>query len=183
MTPSVNVLRTSAWIGLGSNLGNGRTQLEHALAILNQQPAIKVLRTSSLYRTSPWGVLEQPDFCNAVAELSVQCDAIELLRLLKKVEMDLGRSSDGTRWGPREVDLDLLLFDSKILIRAELVVPHPRMHQRAFVLVPLYELEPGLNIPARGTVRSCLWRLCGDSAVETPEELPGIERLAKELRI
>lgn len=183
MVQAAREVNLRAWVGLGSNLGNGRKQLEHALRLLNQYPSIEVLRTSSLYRTKPWGVLDQNHFTNAVAELTVNCGAAELLSILKKVELDMGRDPDGRRWGPRQIDLDILLFDGKILHWVNLTVPHPRMHKRAFVLVPLYELEPELMIPSRGTVRSCLARLRGNNTVQSYNDQSGIEQLSEELRI
>lgn len=151
----------TAWIGLGSNLGDGTRLTKRALELLGQDDSIQVLRTSSLYRTSPWGHAAQPDYINSVAELSVSMEPLQLLETLMEVEQRLGRTRSGRRWGPRCMDLDVLLLENRILFLPGLAVPHPRMHRRAFVLVPLCELEPGLLIPGRGTVRACLDRLPG----------------------
>ncbi len=149
----------TAWIGLGSNQGDGPQQIKRALELLGQEFSIQVLRTSSLYRTSPWGHAGQADYSNCVAELSVAMEPVQLLETLMEVEHRLGRTRNGRRWGPRCIDLDLLLLENRILFLPGLTVPHPRMHRRAFVLVPLCELEPGLLIPGKGTVRACLDRL------------------------
>ena len=154
-----------AWLGLGSNLGNHKSQINKALALLEGSTSIKVLRTSSLYLTKPWGFTNQPDFLNAVTEIEVTRDAESLLLELQQMERDLGRLAGSRRWGPRVIDLDLLLYGEQILFRPDLIVPHPRMHQRAFVLQPLFELEPDLMIPSRGTVRKCLNRLKESSGI------------------
>jgi len=160
-TETIECGSTTAWIGLGSNLGDGPLQTKRALELLGQDASIRVLRTSSLYRTSPWGHAAQPDFTNSVAELSVSMEPLQLLRTLMEVEQSLGRTRGSRRWGPRYMDLDLLLLEKRILCLPGLAVPHPRMHRRAFVLIPLCELEPGLLIPGRGTVSACLDRLPG----------------------
>jgi 2-amino-4-hydroxy-6-hydroxymethyldihydropteridine diphosphokinase len=180
---AANEMSHRAWLGLGSNLGNGRNQLEQALGLLKQHPSVEVVRCSSLYRSSPWGVLDQADFSNAVAELKVQIGADQLLQLFQNIERQMGRDYTGRRWGPRKIDLDLLLFDEKIFHWADLIVPHPRMHKRVFVLLPLFELEPELKIPSRGTVRSCLARLKGKNEFEADHGPSGIEKLSEEIRI
>lgn len=151
--------RGTAWIGLGSNQGDGPQQIKRALELLGRDVSIQVLRTSSLYRTSPWGHTGQADFSNCVAELLVSMEPLQLLDTLMEVENRLGRTRTTRRWGPRCIDLDLLLLGNRILFLPGLTVPHSRMHRRAFVLVPLCELEPGLLIPAKGTVSACLDRL------------------------
>jgi len=153
-----------AWIGLGSNLGDGPANVRRALDMLATERGVRVLRVSSLYRSPPWGVQDQPDFTNAVAELEVAHEAEQLLGVLQDIERRMGREK-GPRWGPRIIDLDLLLAGDTVLLRPGLTVPHPRMHRRAFVLVPLAELEPDLPIPSRGTARSCLERLGAQEVV------------------
>ena len=165
--------QTTAWIGLGTNLGDGPLQINKALELLRQEPSIRVLRSSPLYISRPWGVTLQPDFTNAVAELSVECEPLQLLARLKHIEQFMGRDPSVGRWGPRIIDLDLLLLGDTILHLPGLTVPHRRMHQRAFVLLPMFELEPDLSIPARGSVRACLGRI-GQQGVArwTGENLP-----------
>ncbi|HKX56379.1 MAG TPA: 2-amino-4-hydroxy-6-hydroxymethyldihydropteridine diphosphokinase [Xanthomonadales bacterium] len=133
--------------------------MRQALAKLAEDPAIEVMRVSSLYRSAAWGRTEQPDFTNAVAELATTLSAPSLLNQLLQLEADLGRNRDTGHWGPRLLDLDLLTFADEIICTPELNVPHPRMHQRAFVLVPLLELEPEFEIPGLGSAGDCLDRL------------------------
>jgi 2-amino-4-hydroxy-6-hydroxymethyldihydropteridine diphosphokinase len=151
--------RQRCFIGLGSNIGDGPGIIRKALARLGEYPAIEVMRTSSFYRTAAWGRTDQPDFTNAVAELATTLSAQELLQRLMQLEADLGRNRDTGHWGPRLIDLDLLTFADEIICTPALTVPHPRMHQRAFVLVPLLELEPEFEIPGSGSVRDCLDQL------------------------
>ncbi len=169
-TPYQGKRQTKAWIGLGSNLGNGPLQINQALELLQGEASIRVLRSSPLYNTQAWGVTGQPDFTNAVAELSFESEPLTLLTKLKNIERQMGREPTGRRWGPRLIDLDLLLLDDKILFLPGLTVPHRRMHQRAFVLAPMFDLEPDLVIPARGSVRSCLDRLGRQGVRRLPGE-------------
>lgn len=129
---------TDAAIALGSNLGDSRTILAQALKQLHGRPGITVVRTSSLYKTDPVGP-PQPDYLNACAILDTCLEPLELLHTLQQVEHSFGRVRD-ERWGPRTLDLDLLLFGDRILTTDELELPHPRMRDRAFVLVPLAEI-------------------------------------------
>jgi len=138
------------YIGLGSNLGDPAAQLRLALTALDQVEGISLQRCSAFYRTRPWGRTSQPDFINAVAEISCRLEASALHGRLQDIEQQLGRKSDQPRWGPRPIDLDLLLYGSEIIQTDRLTVPHPRMHQRLFVLVPLLELSTGIEIPGRG---------------------------------
>ena len=160
-----------AWIGLGSNQGDSAALIEQALDWLNAHEAIEVTARSSLYRTPPWGRLDQPDFINAAAALTTSLSAQPLIDVLLHCERHLGRVRDESRWGPRLIDLDLLLMEqgSRSLEVNELRVqlPHPRMHERAFVLVPLAELDATVVIPGHGTVQQCLDRA----------QSSGIERL------
>ena len=138
--------------------------------MLNRDPSIEVLRSSAFFRTEPWGFAKQAEFTNAVAELSVQMEPLRLLELLKKIEVGMGRKPGSRRWGPRSIDLDILLLDERILFLPELTVPHPRMHRRAFVLIPLYDLEPGLVIPARGSLKTFINRLSDKGVSRLPDE-------------
>jgi len=147
---------TRVYIGLGSNLGNGRALINEALAELECHAGIHFVRRSSFYSSAPWGNEDQPDFTNAVAELDSSLSAAKLLSVLLATEEKGGRVRNLVRWGPRTIDLDLLLYGRQILHRPGLYVPHPRMHLRAFVLLPLLELAPDMEIPGVGSARECL---------------------------
>lgn len=147
------------WIGLGSNIGDGPAQITQALNHLESTGLVSVCRRSGCYRSAPWGVLDQPEFTNAVALLESDLGPLSLLDHLQRVEQAMGRRKDERRWGPRVIDLDLLLAGEQILRLKRLVLPHPQLHRRRFVLQPLAELEPDLRIPARGVVRHLLRRL------------------------
>lgn len=128
-----------AYIGLGSNQGDPGAHVESAIARLARLGT--VARRSRLYRTEPWGITDQPEFVNAVAALETELDPRALLRALKEIEAELGRTPT-YRWGPRVIDLDILTYGAEGVDESDLVVPHPRMNQRAFVLVPLAEIDP-----------------------------------------
>ena len=130
-----------AYIGLGANLGEPVAQVRRALAGVAELDEVEVLQVSRLYRNPPLGPKGQPWYINAVAQVRTRLTAEELLRALRRLETALGRVR-GERWGPRIIDLDLLLYDGEVVNTAELVLPHPEMHQRAFVLVPLAEIAP-----------------------------------------
>ncbi|NEZ03206.1 2-amino-4-hydroxy-6-hydroxymethyldihydropteridine diphosphokinase [Wenzhouxiangella sp. XN201] len=145
-----------AWIGLGANLGDRVAMLDRALERIDARPSTHVVARSGNYRTPPWGDRDQPEFLNAVAVVETTESAPGLLDALQAIESELGRVRDERHWGPRLIDLDLLLYGEKHIERADLTVPHPRIHQRAFVLVPLCELDPELEIPGRGRVDELL---------------------------
>ena len=133
------------YIGLGSNLGDRHRNCLSAIELLRQHglPAIK---QSSMYETKPWGVTEQPEFVNMTVETETDLAPIKLLEMLKKIEKDMGRQ-DTIRWGPRIIDLDILLYDDIILKTDSLTIPHPLMHEREFVLEPLSEIAGDLIQP------------------------------------
>jgi 2-amino-4-hydroxy-6-hydroxymethyldihydropteridine diphosphokinase len=142
-----------AWIGLGGNHGESAQLMQLALSIIAKHTEISVVRKSGLYRSPPWGVNGQADYINAVAELDTPLQANELLAALLDIETFLGRERGGLRWGPRCIDLDLLTYQDLMISSVHLDLPHPRMHLRAFVLVPILELEPGFVIPGVGPAR------------------------------
>jgi 2-amino-4-hydroxy-6-hydroxymethyldihydropteridine diphosphokinase len=140
-----------AYVGLGSNLGEREVHMKAALEELTHLPETRLGRVSSIYDTAPVGDLDQPNFLNAVAQLETDLTARQLLWNLLLVERRLGRvRSASRRFGPRVIDLDLLVFGDQVLDADELVVPHPLMHLRGFVLVPLAEIEPTLVHPTLG---------------------------------
>jgi 2-amino-4-hydroxy-6-hydroxymethyldihydropteridine diphosphokinase len=149
-----------AYVGLGSNLGDREQTLRAALAALAAHPALEVVAVSSLIDTEPVGYTAQPRFLNGVAALETGLSARELLELLLEVERRFGRSrEDVPPQGPRTLDLDLLVYGTDEIEEPGLRVPHPRLHERGFVLEPLAEVAPGLDVPGRGRVEALLARL------------------------
>jgi 2-amino-4-hydroxy-6-hydroxymethyldihydropteridine diphosphokinase len=148
-----------AYVGLGSNLADPRVQIERALQNLARMPQSRLLQRSRLYCSAPWGVLDQPDFVNAAAALETGLPPRELMRSMLAIEREAGRDRSGERWGPRVLDLDLLLYDELALDEPALRVPHPHLHERAFVLLPLAEIAPHLEVPGRGPISALLAHL------------------------
>ena len=155
---------TVAFVGLGANLDDPRRQVQQAFRELDAIPHTRVVRTSSLYRSEPLGYAEQPSFVNAVAQLETGLPAERLLAELHAIEARHGRSRSFAN-APRTLDLDLLLFGNAVLDDPGLQVPHPRMHGRAFVLLPLVEIAGDVAIPRRGSVKAFLDK-CGNQGVE-----------------
>jgi 2-amino-4-hydroxy-6-hydroxymethyldihydropteridine diphosphokinase len=147
----------AAFIGLGSNLEDPRQQVETALCELAALPTTHLRRRSSLYRTPPLGPPDQPDYINAVAELTTQLAPLELLDELQRLEVTHHRVRE-RHWGPRTLDLDLLLYSDLTLRDPRLTLPHPRLVERLFVIVPLYEIAPDLDIPHIGALRELYQR-------------------------
>ena len=140
-----------AFIALGSNLNSPESQVIRALQSIAQLPKTQLIKKSSLYKTAPVGYSEQPDFINAVAEVATDLSAENLLESLLKIEAEFGRERPFPN-APRILDLDLLLYDDLILHTETLTLPHPRMHLRGFVLLPLTEIAPDLSLPNHGNV-------------------------------
>ena len=136
-----------AYIGLGANLGDPKEQLRQALDLLGAVEEVEILKVSAFYRNPPLSPPDQPWFVNAVAQVRTRLAPEDLLRALHRVEAALGRVR-GEKWGPRVIDLDLLLYDGIISQDPELILPHPEMHRRAFVLAPLAEVAPEAWHPA-----------------------------------
>ena len=145
-----------SYIGLGSNLDNPELQLEMALAALNDIPDTSLVKYSSFYRSIPLGPSDQPDFINAVALLDTRLTAGQLLSQSQLIENRQGRVRCGQRWGPRILDLDMLLYGDQVIDEPGLTVPHPGIRYRNFVLMPLLELAPDLEIPGLGRVDELL---------------------------
>jgi 2-amino-4-hydroxy-6-hydroxymethyldihydropteridine diphosphokinase len=141
---------TVAYVGLGANLGDREGSIRRAAALIG------AARLSPIVETAPWGFEQQPPFLNAAAEVETQLDAPAFLDHLLEVERRLGRERTGPRWGPRTIDLDLLLFGDERVSEPGLEVPHPLLHERLFVLEPLAALAPGVKIPGNGTVSEAL---------------------------
>jgi 2-amino-4-hydroxy-6-hydroxymethyldihydropteridine diphosphokinase len=144
---------TPAYVGLGANLGDREAAIRRAAEL------IRAARLSSIHETEPWGYEAQPRFLNAVAEVETELPPRDLLELLLEVEGRLGRTRAGPRWGPRAIDLDLLLYGDETVDEPGLTVPHPHLHERVFVLEPLAELAPDAEVPGRGTVLTLLREL------------------------
>lgn len=161
--------RVRAYVGLGSNLDSPASRVSAALDGLAEFPDTRLDTASRLYRSPPWGVEDQPDFVNAVAALETGLAPDRMLAGLQELEKRAGRDRvKGEHWGPRVLDLDLLLYGKTVSDDPRLTLPHPRMHERAFVLVPLLEIAPGIRIPGRGDAAACLAGL--DAAGVVPLE-------------
>ena len=156
-----------AYVGLGSNLSDPAAQVRRAFEALAQLPGARLLARSSLYRTRPFGAVVQPAFVNAVAGLLTQRTPEELLAQLRALERELGRTAADERWGPRLIDLDLLVCGREMRATQTLTLPHPGIAERDFVLYPLAEVAPDLVVPGRGRVAELLLRA----------ENRGVERL------
>jgi 2-amino-4-hydroxy-6-hydroxymethyldihydropteridine diphosphokinase len=150
-----------AYIGLGANLAHREGTIEQAVGLLGAEPGIEVVSVSSLRETEPWGRVAQPAFVNGAVAVETTLEPRALLGVLLDVERRLGRVRD-ERWGPRTIDLDLLLYGDVVLDEPGLTVPHPRLHERAFALEPLQELDPELAVPGRGSVADLLAALAGE---------------------
>lgn len=153
---------TRVFIGLGSNLEAPRRQVETALVALEQLPQSRLIGRSPLYRSKPVGPQDQPDFVNAVALLDTDLEALALLDQLQAIEQQHHRQRDGQRWGARTLDLDILLYGNEQIHNARLTVPHPEIPNRGFVLKPLHDLAPELNVPGQGAVSELLARVATD---------------------
>jgi 2-amino-4-hydroxy-6-hydroxymethyldihydropteridine diphosphokinase len=165
-------LAVSAYLALGSNLGDRLETLQRAVDLLHARPGIGVVRSSRVYETEPVGP-PQPAYLNAVIEVQTDLEPHELLKETQAVEDELGRVR-AERWGPRTIDVDVLTFDERTIDEPELVVPHPRMHERGFVLVPLGELDPDPILP--GGRKLSVLRLA-------PEAVLGVRPFAPPLRV
>lgn len=154
-----------AYVGIGSNLVEPLARVRSAFAALAHLEHTRLVRTSDIYRTAPVGPVDQPHFYNAAAGLLTQLEPLVLLRSLKQLELELGREASAVRWGPREIDFDVLAYDHLVLQGADLTLPHPGLLQRAFALVPLADVAPDLRIPGSGRVAD-LAAQCDRSGLE-----------------
>jgi 2-amino-4-hydroxy-6-hydroxymethyldihydropteridine diphosphokinase len=152
------------YVALGSNLGDPAARVRAGAQALGKLPGTRLVRCSSLYHTAPVGIIDQPDFINAVCEADTSLPAGAFMQALLDIEHAQGRQRD-IPGGPRTLDLDLLLYGELACDEPGLTLPHPRLHERAFVLYPLSEIAPGLNIPGRGQVETLLAG-CAGQAIE-----------------
>jgi 2-amino-4-hydroxy-6-hydroxymethyldihydropteridine diphosphokinase len=147
-----------AYIGLGANIGEREQTLRRAVALLAATDRVDVVRVSELRETDPVGMVDQPRFLNGAVALETTLDPHELLGTLLRIERELGRIR-GERWGPRAIDLDLLLYGDDVVDEPGLRVPHPRLHERRFALEPLVDLDPALEVAGHGPVSELLGAL------------------------
>lgn len=139
---------TEIGLGLGSNIGDARAHIGEALRLLRESGAVEITKVSSIYRTAPWGYKDQAPFANAAALVRTELDPEHLLAAVKKIETEMGRTKT-VRWGPRLIDIDILFYGTQSLVSEALVLPHKELFNRAFVLVPLAEIAPGLVLGGR----------------------------------
>ncbi|OAT80710.1 2-amino-4-hydroxy-6-hydroxymethyldihydropteridine diphosphokinase [Desulfotomaculum copahuensis] len=163
-------LPVKAYIGIGSNLGDKAANIKKGLDLLAGTPGVRLLRVAPYYRTAPVGYTDQDWFVNTAAEVATALPPEDLLAACLEVENRLGRVRT-IRWGPRVIDLDLLLYGDRVINWPQLTVPHPRLHERAFVLVPLADLVPELTVPGRGRVDRLLAGLA-------PEQRETVRKIA-----
>lgn len=160
-----------AYVAIGSNLDDPIAKVRAGIAALRALPQTRLDQCSSLYRTAPVGPVTQPDFINAVCRIITSLSPEALLQHFFAIEASHGRVRQSQKWGPRTLDLDLLMYDDRVLVTPNLTVPHPRLHERAFVLYPLLELDPELIVPGHGRVVELLGD-CSDQRVQKLEIEP-----------
>jgi 2-amino-4-hydroxy-6-hydroxymethyldihydropteridine diphosphokinase len=157
-----------AFIGVGSNQGNRLAAISHAMRILARAPGVMLVQMATVAETKPVGGPPQDDYLNTVIEVDVEHEPQVLLRLLQDIERQLGREPGGERWGPRPIDLDLLLFENRLIVDPLLQVPHPRLHERRFVLEPLAQIAPHLRHPVlQQTIADLLSQLPQEKSVQS----------------
>ena len=144
-----------AYIGLGSNLNNPKEQIKQALMALDATTDVKVVDLSSLYQSKPVDGSEQPDYLNAVCKVDTHLTALELLKVCQAIEQAQHRVRE-KKWGARTIDLDIIIYGAQVIASKQLVVPHPEMMNRHFVLVPLHEIEPDLKVPVLGPLEEIM---------------------------
>ncbi len=157
----------TVYIGIGANLQNPIKQLKQALDTLNTHPELKIIKTSSFYRSVPMGPQDQPDFINAVCQLETQLSPLALLDCLQTIEKQQGRVRKAERWGPRVLDLDILMYNQEEIHQERLIIPHYGLRERNFVILPLDEIAPNLQLPDGTLITSLAENI----------EKQGIERL------
>lgn len=163
-----------AYVGIGSNLDGPERQVQAAFAALEQLPDSAFFSRSGLWRSAPMGPADQPDYVNAVAAFVTRLEPLDLLQRLQAIEKAAGRQRGRERWGPRTLDLDLLVLGALVVDRPGLTLPHPRIAERNFVLLPLAEIAPSLKVPRQGTVARLL--------TGVGRTRPRIDKIATELK-
>jgi 2-amino-4-hydroxy-6-hydroxymethyldihydropteridine diphosphokinase len=163
-------MMNKVYIGLGSNLGYKVENLARARLLIEAIKDVQIIRASSLYQTAPWGKTDQEDFINQVIEIETELLPLDLLHKLQDIEIKLGRQRD-VRWGPRSIDLDVLLYGRETIDLEELKVPHPYLLQRLFVLIPLQEIAPELEFPNGSKIMEVLNRLTDSADVSDIRKL------------
>ena len=165
-------MQQTAYIALGSNLGDCLRYLRQGIERLDALDTTSVKQCSSAYLSAPIGVRAQPDFINGVCRIETGLEPLPLLRHLLEIEAGFGRDRAGNKGGPRTLDLDLLLYGERVMRLPRLVIPHPRLHERAFVLYPLAEIAADLVIPGKGAVRELLPGCAAQDVRRLDEALP-----------
>lgn len=150
------------FLGLGSNVGDRFGYLQKAADMVKAVPGVRVVWYSSIYETDPWGNPDQERFYNAVAEIETELSPADLLRFLKEIETRMGRTPSIVPWSPREIDLDILLYDGLVVSNETVTVPHPHLHDRRFVLVPFREIAPEIVHPVNGMTVEEMAAACAD---------------------
>ncbi len=158
-------MRLIAYVGIGSNLDDPVAQVQEAFEELDAIPDSVLVSRSSLYSSKPMGPADQPEYVNAVAAIDTLLSPEDLLTALRRIEDRQGRERGGEKWGPRILDLDLLLYGKKKISTADLTIPHPGMHERDFVIIPLAEIAGNLTIPGHGSLQTLI-RQCENHAVK-----------------
>ena len=158
------------YIGLGANLDQPQQQIEEALRRIALVPGASLRAASAMYRSGPWGRQDQPDFINAIAAVDTMLSPFSLIEQLLKIERDMGRVRDDARWGPRRIDLDVILIGQRTLSTTAITLPHPHYRERAFVLLPLLELGSRLSDDRSEEWRLALSKLTHDDVVRLPPE-------------
>jgi 2-amino-4-hydroxy-6-hydroxymethyldihydropteridine diphosphokinase len=169
----------TAYLGLGSNVGDREEYIEQAIFLLSKTPGLKVIKKSASYETEPEGNTDQPQFLNAAVEVQTTLDPYRLLSVVQETENALGRERD-VEWGPRTIDLDILLYDDQIISDDKLQIPHPLLHERLFVLKPLSEIAPNAVHPAMERKIADLYEeRKNDVGEKYDDELPGFKEIKK----
>ena len=154
----IQLTKTQSFLGLGSNLNNPIQRIQEGRGAINRLDGVEEFAFSSLYKSSPMGPADQPDYLNAVMGIIITISASKLLSKLQQIEKEQGRMRTGLRWGPRTLDLDILLYGEEIIQTPDLVIPHNGIGERAFVLYPLREIAPDLTIPGKGRLTDMIER-------------------------
>lgn len=171
-------MKRDAYVALGSNMGNREEYLKKAIQKINHHSSISVEDISSIYETNPIGYTDQAEFLNMVIKINTDLSALELLNVLQEIEKLLDRKRE-VKWGPRTLDLDILLYNHENIETEQLIVPHPRMHERAFVIIPLYELNKDISIPTiKEPLTSIIDRLQDKEGVRIWKQKNGVDVFA-----